>query len=296
MVINMKDFYTAQELATLNLESLPNSKSNVIRWAKKGSWITRKRAGRGGGVEYAFESLPKEVQDEIHIVVARQAAKAQAKAAKQRQPKPATKPKEANYLPEVIWSGWEDATAKQKARATEKVGGCFAVDDLVNTGMGVVEAIEKVAADNEVSKGSLKRWYYKVRNFERSDWLPILLGNYQTSKSRQADFDEQAWEAFKADYLRLERPQMGTCYERLKLLAAEHNWTIPSLSSVKRKLEREVPVTQQVLLRQGEHKLFEMYPALIRSVESLEAMEWINGDGYQHNVFVEFPDGEITRP
>jgi putative transposase len=296
MVINMKDFYTAQELAALNLESLPNSKSNVIRWAKKGSWITRKRAGRGGGVEYAFESLPKEVQDEIHIIAARAAAKAQAKAAKDSQPALVNKPNEANYLPEVIWSGWEDATAKQKARATEKVGGCFAVDDLVNTGMGVVEAIETVAADTDVSTGSLKRWYYKVRNFVRSDWLPILLGNYQPSKSRQADFDETAWEAFKADYLRLERPQMGTCYERLKLLATEHNWTIPSLSSVKRKLEREVPMTQQVLLRQGEHKLFEMYPALIRSVESLEAMEWINGDGYQHNVFVRWHNGEIVRP
>lgn len=296
MVINMKDFYTAQELAALNLESLPNSKSNVIRWAKKGSWITRKRAGRGGGVEYAFESLPKEVQDEIHIIAARAAAKAQAKAAKDSQPALVNKPNEANYLPEVIWSGWEDATAKQKARATEKVGGCFAVDDLVNTGMGVVEAIETVAADTDVSTGSLKRWYYKVRNFVRSDWLPILLGNYQPSKSRQADFDEQAWEAFKADYLRLERPQMGTCYERLKLLAAEHNWTIPSLSSIKRKLEREVPMTQRVLLRQGERALADMYPALVRSVETLEAMEWINGDGYQHNVFVRWHNGDIVRP
>lgn len=296
MVINMKDFYTAQELATLNLESLPNSKSNVIRWAKKGSWITRKRAGRGGGVEYAFDSLPSDVQDEIHIIAARQAAKAQAKALKNAKPKQAAQPKEANYLPEVIWSGWEDATTKQKAKATEQVGSCFAVDDLINSGMGVVEAIEKVAADNEVSKGSLKRWYYKVRNFERSDWMPILLGNYSTSKSRQADISEQAWEAFKADYLRLERPQMGTCYERLKAMATEHNWTIPSLSSIKRKLEREIPKPQRVLLRRGERALADMYPALVRSVETLEAMEWINGDGYQHNVFVRWHNGEIVRP
>lgn len=290
------DWYTAQQIADLNLSSLPNTKAGVINRAKKELWINRKRSGRGGGVEYAFESLPKEVQDEIHIIAARAAAKAQAKAAKDSQPALVDKPNEANYLPEVIWSGWEDATAKQKARATEKVGGCFAVDDLVNTGMGVVEAIETVAADTDVSTGSLKRWYYKVRNFERSDWLPILLGNYQPSKSRQADFDEQAWEAFKADYLRLERPQMGTCYERLKLIAAEHNWTIPSLSSIKRKLEREVPMTQRVLLRQGERALADMYPALVRSVETLEAMEWINGDGYQHNAFVRWHNGDIVRP
>lgn len=290
------DWYTAQQIADLNLSSLPNTKAGVINRAKKELWINRKRSGRGGGVEYAFNSLPSDAQEEIHIISARLAAKAQAKAAKDSQPALVNKPNEANYLPEVIWSGWEDATAKQKARATEKVGGCFAVDDLVNTGMGVVEAIETVAADTDVSTGSLKRWYYKVRNFERSDWLPILLGNYQPSKSRQADFDEQAWEAFKADYLRLERPQMGTCYERLKLLAAEHNWTIPSLSSIKRKLEREVPMTQRVLLRQGERALADMYPALVRSVETLEAMEWINGDGYQHNAFVRWHNGDIVRP
>ena len=296
MSVEIKSYYTAKEIADMRLRSLPTFHRNVRTTAEKEGWTNRKRVGRGGGTEYLFDSLPADVQDEIHIIAARAAAKAQAKAAKDSQPALVNKPNEANYLPEVIWSGWEDATAKQKARATEKVGGCFAVDDLVNTGMGVVQAIETVAADTDVSTGSLKRWYYKVRNFERSDWLPILLGNYQPNTSRQATMSDTAWEAFKADYLRLERPQMGTCYERLKLLAAEHNWTIPSLSSVKRKLEREVPMTQRVLLRQGEHKLFEMYPALIRSVESLEAMEWINGDGYKHNVFVEFPDGEITRP
>lgn len=290
------DWYTAQQIADLNLSSLPNTKAGVINRAKKELWINRKRSGRGGGVEYAFESLPNDAQEEIHIIAARAAAKAQAKAAKDSQPALVNKPNEANYLPEVIWSGWEDATAKQKARATEKVGGCFAVDDLVNTGIGVVQAIETVAADTGVSKGSLKRWYYKVRNFERSDWLPILLGNYQPNTSRQATMSDTAWEAFKADYLRLERPQMGTCYERLKAMAAEHNWTIPSLSSIKRKLEREVPKPQRVMLRQGERALADMYPALVRSVETLEAMEWINGDGYQHNAFVRWHNGEIVRP
>ncbi|PNK61491.1 DDE endonuclease [Psychrobacter sp. FDAARGOS_221] len=295
-MVNLETSYTAQELADLQLKSLPHTRVGVMKKAKKSNWTTRKRVGRGGGLEYAFESLPEDAQNEIHIKVAKQVAKQQAREAKDNQPKQADEPKQANYLPEVLWSGWEDATAKQKQKATEQVGNCFAVDDLINTGMGTVQAIEQVAADTGVSKGSLKRWYYKVRNFERSDWLPILIGNYHKSKKRQADFTPEAWEAFKADYLRLERPQMGTCYERLKLLAKEHGWTIPSLSSVKRKLKREVPMTQQVLLRQGDHKLFEMYPSLQRSVESLEAMEWINGDGYKHNVFVEFPDGEICRP
>lgn len=61
----MKDYYTAQEIADLNLKSLPNSKSNVIRWAKKDNWSTRKRVGRGGGKEYSFKDLPTDAQAEI---------------------------------------------------------------------------------------------------------------------------------------------------------------------------------------------------------------------------------------
>ncbi len=82
----------------------------------------------------------------------------------------------------MIWASWDKATAKQKAKAEEKAGVCYAVDDLVNGGMGSVEAIEKVSSDTGVSKGSLKRWFYKVRDFERGDWLPILLGNYHIVK------------------------------------------------------------------------------------------------------------------
>lgn len=71
---------------------------------------------------------------------------------------------------------------------------------------------------------------------------------------------------------------------------------IPSPSSVKRKIEREIPKVQRIYLREGERALSEFYPAMRRSVESLEALEWINGDGYQHNVFVEWFNGEVVRP
>lgn len=293
--MEVKNWLNAQELADLNLTILPNTKAGVINRAKKSNWKNRKRSGRGGGVEYAFDGLPQDVQNEIHIKTAKKAARKQAKAVNNNQPN-SNQPKQANYLPEVIWSGWESATDKQKKKAEDSVACCFAVDDLVNAGMGTVKAIEKVSTDNGVSKGSLRRWYYKVRNFERSDWMPILLGNYKKSSNRQAEFTPVAWEAFKADYLRLEGPEMGNCYQRLLLAAKEYGWTVPSLSSVKRKLEREVPKAQQVMLRKGEHALSEMYPAMIRSVEDLEALEWINGDGYQHNVFVRWHNGKIVRP
>lgn len=61
----MKEWLSAQDLTDLQLSSLPKSKSNVINRAKKENWLNRKRVGKGGGVEYAFDGLPKEVQAEI---------------------------------------------------------------------------------------------------------------------------------------------------------------------------------------------------------------------------------------
>lgn len=80
--MNLKTGYSAQELADLQLNSLPQTRPGVTHRAKKDCWITRKRSGRGGGVEYAFDSLPKEVQAEIKTkaykaLVPKQSPKAQ---------------------------------------------------------------------------------------------------------------------------------------------------------------------------------------------------------------------------
>ncbi len=63
--MEVKKWLNAQELADYRLKSLPNTKAGVIYRAKKDDWSNRKRSGRGGGVEYFFDTLPKEVQAEI---------------------------------------------------------------------------------------------------------------------------------------------------------------------------------------------------------------------------------------
>ncbi len=49
-------YYSAKELA--GLPGMPMSESATIRRAKRKGWDTGKRSGRGGGLEYALESLP----------------------------------------------------------------------------------------------------------------------------------------------------------------------------------------------------------------------------------------------
>lgn len=65
MNVEIKPFYTAKELADMALSCLPTAHANVRKKAIKENWLSQKRAGRGGGQEYAFDGLPAEVQAEI---------------------------------------------------------------------------------------------------------------------------------------------------------------------------------------------------------------------------------------
>lgn len=282
----METWFSIQEL--LGLKSLPSSDRGIMKKADRENWEKRQRDGiKGRTYEYAFTSLPQETQAEILLKQDVSSVVVE---------KPKTK-KELNYLPEVIWKPYEKATDKQREHAKAKLAPLHKLDDLVRNGLELMTALDAVAEECDIAKGSLKRWYYQVRSFERPDWLPLLIAKHNNKKSgKEATFTEEAWEAFKADYFRNEQPQFGSCYERLKRAARENGWNIPSASSIKRKIEREVPKLVQVQLREGDHAVMQYYPSMRRTVAEIEALEWINGDGYQHNVFVRWHNGEIVRP
>ncbi|MCY1517755.1 Mu DNA-binding domain protein [compost metagenome] len=56
----MRDWYTAQELA--GLPGVPGTVQGLNYRAKQEQWTCRARAGKGGGREYAFVTLPPETQ------------------------------------------------------------------------------------------------------------------------------------------------------------------------------------------------------------------------------------------
>ena len=284
----MEMWISAQQLAVL--ETMPSSPQGVNKKARAGNWEKRQVQGiRGIGYEYAFSSLPQATQAELLLKQSAVEIDNVSETPRAR--------KELNYLPEVIWKPYEKATDKQREHAKAKLVPLHKLDDLVRNGLELMTALDAVAEECDIARGSLKRWYYQVRSFERPDWLPLLIAKHNNKKSgKEAAFTEEAWEAFKADYFRNEQPQFGSCYERLKRAARENGWDIPSASSIKRKIEREVPKLVQVQLREGDHAVMQYYPSMRRTVAEIEALEWINGDGYQHNVFVRWHNGEIVRP
>ena len=150
----LKSHYSAQELVDLNLTSLPKTKKAILAMAKRENWQFQARQGKGGGYEYAFTSLPQETQAELLL-----------KQSAVEIPDVSETTKELNYLPEVIWKPFDKATEKQKEDAKAKLIPLHKLDDLVRHNVALMMALDMVALEFEVAKGSLKRWYYKVRSF-----------------------------------------------------------------------------------------------------------------------------------
>lgn len=205
------------------------------------------------------------------------------------------------YCREALWARWNKAGISAQEKAKKILKAVQAVQHLVNNRVPKMDAYNTVCDEYGIALSTLRRSCTKVKDIDEVDWAPMLLDRYkeakqQERKKRLAHIDNEAWQFFKSDYLRLEKPAFAKCYERLLDTAAYHGWEVPSVDSLKRRLKLEVPIEQQIALREGEHALLMMYPPQERTVADLHAMEWINGDGYQHNVFVRWFNGEVLRP
>lgn len=285
----MQEWVSAKDLAGIG--GLPISPSNVTRKATKENWVKRQIQGvKGISYEYSFGSLPQNVQTEYLLKYS--------KKSEQRE-----REKQAiQQMSESAWNVFSSATLDQERRAERRFNAVLKLARLIENGEPLMIAMDKVVnfyaemddqTAEKISKGSLKRWWYKVKNFPQRDWLPMLLDRIGTeAESRFVEIPELAWQFFLKDYLRKSKPKLSVCYYRLTLAAEENGWEIPSRMTFKRKLAREFTEAEIALARGGEHELRELTAPQIRTVMDLDAYEIVNGDGYQHNVFVDwYEDG-----
>ncbi len=307
----MNEWFSAADLA--GLPGLPGTDRRVRESAKRFGWNSRKRS-KGKGLEYHIDSLPPETQAALALSAANgpkspdspSGTPANIESDQLRQGSvasenfPRSEAATYSYDRDALWAHYDRKSDKQKAAAKEKLLLLDAVMRLVDGGTGLVNAFKAVGSIHGKSWRTIQGWYHGtngrpgIKHFERADWLAALVPGY-VGRTATADIDESAWEFFKADYLRLEAPTASACYYRLERAAAEHGWAIPSLRTLERRLQH-IPRTIRVLRREGEEGLRRLYPAQQRTVRDMHALEWINGDGYQHNVFVRWPNGDIDRP
>lgn len=245
--------------------------------------IWRKRAGKGGGRQYHISVLPLEAQT------------AWALANRPADPQSTREQERGTLSVAELWAWFDRQPDKVKAKAKDRLAALDAVQTLVAAGTAKDVAVPMVAASKGVSKSSIWNWFSKVQGQDRKDWVVFLADRY-AGRTTEAECSPEAWEFFKADYLRLEPRTAEACYDDLAGVAAEKGWTVPSLRTLMRRLDKEIPHPVQVLLREGQEALKRLYPAQQRRRDVFHALEAVNGDGHKFDVFVRFPDGEIVRP
>lgn len=280
----MKEWFSAKELA--GLKGLPTHPQNVTRQAKKQNWEIRALKGvKGGGFEYHLTSLPPETQQQLRL----NAALAVIPQAAELQPK--------RDDPALI-ARFNNATDKAREKAKGKAEACIQLQAFIEQGFSYTQAEAGAATAKNVSQGSLKNWYYKVKGHPVHLWQAILISESGKSKKPQlkAKVTEEAWDCFLSDYLRPEKPDLRASYRRTQAIAKQYGWQMASLRTFQRRLITDVPYEVILLKREGANAVAKLVPALQRTVKDILAGEWINGDGYQHNVFVKWHTGEIVRP
>lgn len=181
--ISLKTHYSVAELLKLKLSTLPQAHKNVLDKAKRENWESRKRVGKGGGVEYALCSLPQTLQDEIRTKFAVSIVKA----------KPKSLPADLRQV--------ELKTLTEKQR------------EVAGARMALVAQVAQLEQAQPRYK-AIKFFCEQIKHGGISDDLMRLVETANNKKGKNRTLSERTLNQWVLDYEKAETPE-----ERLKALA-----------------------------------------------------------------------------
>jgi len=275
---------------------------NVQRWAKKSNWPPTGETVQGGGFKYNVDDLPltdrekASIRAHLLLCVRQGSPISTPEAAAPEVPEtPSAESRPTDEDREALWNYAGQKTAKNREGAARKAEAVRTVEALMDRGTGKIEACKEVGGKIGKHWQVVRGWFEKTRGVDPGDWVAILV-DARGGRRPKAGISPEAWDYFKADFLRIERPTAQACYERMKRAAKSHGWEIPSIKTVMRKLENEIPHALIVLKRHGEDAYKKCFPAQERDKTVFRALEAVNGDGYTFFKYVRFESGEVCRP
>ena len=305
-------FLSVKDLCTLEADGMPASRRTWVRYINKNNWhhmrasdgtpLSRKRKGCGGGYEFSTVLLPAGVRAVAERQYAHKADGLQVEA--QSVTAPDAHGLVGGASPECtptdqLWQDYEKLNGNRKETALQRLYAVNEFNELKDNGMNNKQA-EKVIADKHgVARSALYRYLKAIKQYDRRDWLAVLAPRVQASRKINISngFNADMWEHYKTLYLRPEQPSYVACYRHLQQIAVDKDWgELPPEHKLRRRLQAEVPLNVQVLLRKGENALEAMYPAMERTRDGIGALDVVNFDGHTWDVFVKDTDGKIFRP
>jgi transposase InsO family protein len=283
----MNEWFLQSEILKAAGKELPNYERGLRRYIAKHNWkgvkdAYRKRSKKLGGDLFHISLLPAPVQIRLKAI----------ETAQSNEPE---KPAEIT-TGEDLWAHYEQLPLHQKQECAQRLKLIQRVDELYASGLKKVQAISVATAELGYSVSTYRNWVSLIHSWDRKDWLAALAPKYNTEVPENT-CHPKAWAVLKSDYLRPEKPSLSACYRRAKAAAKKHGWEpIPSLRTIRRWVERELPRSVQIMAREKGDVSKQLYPAQKRTKGHFHAMEMVNIDGHKFDVFVKLPNGRIIRP
>lgn len=280
----MTEWFTLAEVFALKLPDMPASERSLYRhaqehWSNVAGCVQLREGKTRPVLEYHLSLFPASAQWRL------------------RQQPDAASWEEARARKNLLWSVFNRLPKATKDICEGRLKVLNRVEQLVHdAGLSRLAAIGVATHDAGIQKSAYYDWRKATEGLDPEDWLPALVPSSPSANGiapQMAECHPDAWDFLKSDYLRPERPGFSACYRRVLEAAAIHGWApVPSERSLRRRLEAEVPKAIQVVTREGRERAKTLYPSQRRTRDCFHAMQAVNMDGHQLDIFIRVPHRE----
>ncbi|OGA99424.1 MAG: hypothetical protein A3E25_17840 [Burkholderiales bacterium RIFCSPHIGHO2_12_FULL_69_20] len=192
---------------------------------------------------------------------------------------------------------WERLPRSMRDEAERRAQALRRLDALLKSDRPKMEAFATAATEAGESTSTVRRWAKKVKNQRPADWPLLLASDYGCQGAPEAELHPDAWDYIRSEWLVQSKPTLTAVCRRAQREAGRRGWgELPSIKTIKRRIDKEIPNTVVVLMREGEDALERLYPAQERDYSTLPVHGLWVSDGRKADLFTVFPDGEVRRP